>query len=270
MLKQAFEKGGNRMKKLLRVSLLWIASLPLIAREALAQVPTQLPSWFSGWYDAVIPPFQGFVVKTLGFLPELVGILAIVFAGAFVAKWVRIGVRTLLDLDTISRVTTKLTKKPLQRANISTSFGDLVGDVAYYVLILITLVIAVDYYGRAGSSYSLASVILGYLPNVIGAGFVAIVGIVLAAFVAGLVQIAAANLKIDEAEGLGKLTRLAIVIFTAVAVLDRLGISLLLTGKNAQVLFTAVALALALAFGLGGKDIAGKYLSDVIRKYKKD
>lgn len=260
------------MKKLLRVCFLWVVSFPLATKMAWAETGGGVPtlSWFSGLYQGIVPPFQRMAVTVLGFLPEIVGALVIVTIGALIAKGVQLGVQAVLGLEVVEKATTKVVKKPLTSGGINLTLGELIGNLLYYVLIAITVVLAVDYSGLLANSSELIASLLGYIPRVVAAIFVSILGVLLANFFGALVRLIAANLNIEQSEGLSRLTRLAIVIFTGIVALRELGVAFSLTGRNLETLFLAVSLALALSFGLGGKDIAAKYLAGVVKKYTKE
>ena len=260
------------MKKLLRVCFLWVVSFPLVAQTARAETGGGVSplSWLLGLYQGIVPPFQRLAVTLLGFLPEIVGALVIVTIGALIAKGVQIGVQTVLGLAAVAKATTKVVKKPLTAGGINLTLGELIGNLLYYVLIAITVVLAVDYSGLLANSSELIASLLGYIPRVVAAIFVSILGVLLANFFGVLVRLIAANLNIEQSEGLSRLTRLAIVIFTGIVALRELGVAFSLTGRNLETLFLAVSLALALSFGLGGKDIAAKYLAGVVKKYTKE
>jgi len=199
-----------------------------------------------------------------------VGALVIVTIGALIAKGVQMGVQAVLGVKAVEKITTKVVKKPLAAGGITLTLGELIGNLLYYVLIAITVVLAVDYSGLLANSSELIGRLLGYIPRVVGAIFVSILGVLLANFFGALVRLIAANLNIEQSEGLSKLTRLAIMIFTGVVAVRELGVAFSLTGRNLEILFLAVSLALALSFGLGGKDIAAKYLAGVVKKYTKE
>jgi hypothetical protein len=128
------------------------------------------------------------------------------------------------------------------------------------------LVMAVDALGLPKASDVLAG-LFDYVPRVIAALLVLVVAVFLASFVAAIVQTAAGNAKMPRPEILAGLTRWAIVIFAATVALVELGITPLLVTTTFNIILAGLCLALALAFGLGSKDIVAKWLEDIRRKY---
>jgi hypothetical protein len=101
---------------------------------------------------------------------------------------------------------------------------------------------------------------LEYAPKVVAAAVVLILGLFLASFLAGVVRAAAANAGLAESHALATLVRYAVVAFTAAVTLEELGIAPELVRSAFVILFGAVALAWALAFGLGCKDLARDWM----------
>jgi hypothetical protein len=88
----------------------------------------------------------------------------------------------------------------------------------------------------------------------------------LASFVSGIVQIAAGNAKLPKPELLAGISRWAIIIFALTIALAQLGIGTLLVTTTFNIILGGIVLALALAFGLGGKDAAARYLEELKEK----
>jgi hypothetical protein len=105
--------------------------------------------------------------------------------------------------------------------------------------------------------------VLGYLPNVFIAAFVLIVGGILADFVRKIVTGGAAVARVHSAKMVGSIVYYAIWILAIVTALDKLGVF----GYFGQILFTGIVLmitiAFGIAFGLGGKDAAARWISRV-------
>jgi small-conductance mechanosensitive channel len=99
-----------------------------------------------------------------------------------------------------------------------------------------------------------------YLPSVFIAVVILIVGVLLGNFFGRAALIASVNAGIKLSGLLSKSVKTIIVLFAFVMALDQLGIGRQTVVAAFTIIFGGVVLALALAFGLGGKDIAKKYL----------
>jgi len=126
-------------------------------------------------------------------------------------------------------------------------------------------VMVVNALGLPNASDVLAT-LFAYVPKVIAALFVLVVAMFLASFVSGIVQIAAGNAKLPKPELLAGISRWAIIIFAVTIALAQLGIAALLVTTTFNIILGGIVLALALAFGLGGKDAAARYLDELKQK----
>ncbi len=89
----------------------------------------------------------------------------------------------------------------------------------------------------------------------------------LGTFVSGIVRTATLNANIPQPELLSALSHHAIVIFALIIALGQLGIATILVNTTFNILFGAICFGLALAFGLGGRDAAAKYIDDLKKRY---
>ncbi len=108
--------------------------------------------------------------------------------------------------------------------------------------------------------------LLSFFPNVIAAGLLLLVGVLLANFFSEAALIATVNAQIQEARLIASLIRWAILLFTAAMVLTELGIAKEIVVAAFSILFGGVVLALSIALGLGGRNIARDALE---RRWKK-
>ncbi|MFC1821591.1 hypothetical protein ACFL9T_02710 [Thermodesulfobacteriota bacterium] len=99
-----------------------------------------------------------------------------------------------------------------------------------------------------------------YIPNVVAAIMVLILGILFGNLLSAVVRTAASNAGLSSAEGMGKIALYAIIVFSAAIALIQLGIGEEIVGSAFGLAFGSIALAFGLAFGLGGKDVAADYL----------
>jgi hypothetical protein len=128
--------------------------------------------------------------------------------------------------------------------------------LVYWLVLLATIVASVSTVGLTQVSGVLNRCLV-YAPRIIAAVVVLILGLFLASLLAGVIRAAAANAGIAESDALSALVRYAVVAFTAAVTLEELGIAPELVRSAFVILFGAVALAMALAFGLGWRTWRG-------------
>ena len=111
----------------------------------------------------------------------------------------------------------------------------------------------------------LMDVVLGFIPNVVSGVFILILGMFIAQFISVLVHLVARNTDMPNPELLSRLTKLSILVYVGILFLREVGFFTLFEGTTYPVVIIGVVAALALAFGLAGKDVAARYLN-VFRK----
>jgi len=86
---------------------------------------------------------------------------------------------------------------------------------------------------------------------------------------AGIIRTAAGNAGIKQARLLGQITQVVVIGFAIVVSLEQLNIGRIIIASAVQIILAAIGLGMAIAFGLGCKEIAGKYMADTLNKLKK-
>jgi hypothetical protein len=155
----------------------------------------------------------------------------------------------------------------LEKGGISYSLSELIGIICYWLALLVTVVVALSPVGLI--TPGLVDKVVSYIPNVVLAIFILIVGMFIATLLKNIVLTAAGNAGLRQGVALGKIVEIIVVIFAALMSLEQLGIGVTITEVTLSVILGSVGLAMALAFGLGCKDLAGKFVSDLVEKMKK-
>jgi flagellar biosynthesis protein FliQ len=208
----------------------------------------------------LLEPGRDFLARLVALLPNLAVALLILLLGWVLAKFTRLVIfRFLLAVRFDIASERAGIDDVLVRADIRQGPAELLATLVYWLILLVVLMTAVHTVGLSALSDVLNQV-LRYIPKVIAAVVVLILGLFFASFLAGAVKAAAANAGLAESDALAHLTRYAIVAFTIAVTLEELGIAPALVRSAFVILFGAVALALALAFGLGCKDLAREWV----------
>ena len=218
------------------------------------------------WDNLSVEPVREMLTRLIGYLPTLLGALVILIVGWIVAKVIRGIVNRLLKVIRFDKLADKAgISEILSKGGFKATTGEVLSGLVYWLVIIMVLVIVVNALGLPQASDVLES-LFAYIPNVIAAIFVLVIGMFLANFVSGIVRTAAGNANLPKPEVLAGISRWAIIIFAATISLRELGIAPLLVTTTFNILFGGVCLALALAFGLGGKDAAAKYIEQLQKK----
>lgn len=213
------------------------------------------------WAVVFTGAFQDMWAGIVDFVPQLV--IAIII---FIIGWVlgvalgRVVAQIIRALKVDSILKSLGTEEVLTRAGFRLDSGAFIGALVKWFVIIVFLIASIDVLGLTEVNFFLRDVVLGYLPNVIVAALILIVAAVIADAIHKLVVGSAKAASIPSAHFMGGVAKWAIWIFAILAALNQLGIA----GAFAQTLFTGLvamlALAAGLAFGLGGKEAASRYI----------
>lgn len=203
-------------------------------------------------------------IQLAGYLPKLVGLLVILVVGSLVAAGVVTLLRLFLNFIKLEKGVKKI-KVPeiLKKGGIGLSLSELLSEIAFFLIIIVTLIVALEYYGLVTAP--LTAQILSYVPNVIAAVFILVLGMLVAILISGIITLVGGNVKIAQSELLGNIAKYAIITVSGLLALRELGGGIVLADKSRDILFAGIVLALALAFGLGAKDRAGKLLDKIFK-----
>ena len=155
----------------------------------------------------------------------------------------------------------------LRRGGIRKTLSELIGVLIYWLVMLLVFMTALNALGMTVAASLLDKVIL-YIPNVIAAVFILALGIFFSSMLGTVVRTASSNAGITQAKFLGQLTQVVIMIFAAIITLEQLNIASSVLNLAINIILASMGLALAIAFGLGSKDAAGKLMDDFIGKLK--
>lgn len=222
------------------------------------------------WLTVVVTdPVKAMLIKVSGYIPTIVGAILILVIGWLVAKLVEsvvVRVLKILKLDVVSDKAG--VAKILAQGDIKGSLSEVLGIITYWLVILITIVTALNSLNLTVAA-DLISRLVEYVPNIIAAIFVLVLGTYLAGFVGAVVKTSAANAGISNAKLLSEVTKIILVIFAIAVAIEQLKIAANLIGMALNIILAAAGLGFALAFGLGCKDIAAKSAQDFLNKLKK-
>jgi hypothetical protein len=217
----------------------------------------------------VVDPVKAMLVKIWSYIPSLAGAIVILVVGWLIAKLVEVIVARVLKTVRLDMASDKAgISNVLAQGEIRLTLSELIGAVVYWLVILVVIATALNALNLTIAA-DLVSRLVGYVPNILGAIFILVLGAFLANFIGAIVRTSASNAGIRNAKGLGKITQTLLVIFAVIIAIEQLQIASALIVLSVNVILISIGLGLALAFGLGCKDIAGKAMSDMINSLKK-
>lgn len=207
-----------------------------------------------------INPFDRFLDNMLRFLPDFLTAVVIFLAGLFIGfllKVILARVFKVLALDRLSRRTGL--DDMLGRSGIRDPLSLLAAKFFGGITVAIFAVIAVHTINVPAAGRLLERFFL-YLPNVFVALLILIVGYLLSNFLSRAALIAAVNAGFSLSGLVGRLVRYVVLIVSCTMALEHLGIGSETVIIAFAIIFSGVVLAFAIAFGIGGRNVARDYL----------
>ena len=210
----------------------------------------------------VVAPLQSAVNQLLTYAPSILGALLILFIGGILAKFIEQLIVKSLKLITLDKIAEQLQISAiLARGGIRRKLSELIGAIIYWLVMLAFVMTALNALNLTVAA-ELFQQIVGFLPNVLAAVFILVVGAFAAAFLSATVRTAAGNSGILQAHLLGQAVQTIVVVFAFVAALQQLQIQFV--GEVFLIILAGLSLGTAIAFGLGCKDLAGRWVSGLV------
>jgi flagellar biosynthesis protein FliQ len=210
--------------------------------------------------DMYLEPLRVFLHQAADFLPRLGLALVVLIAGWILAKMARFAiVRTLRAINFNILTERAGVDGFLRDGGIQADTTEILALLTYWLVILAALVIGFNGLGLTYITDLLGRVLL-FVPKVMVALLILAFGAYFARFVGNAVCAYFRNVHLQDADLLGKLAQYAILTFVVLIALDQVNVGGDIVRQTFLIVLAGVVFALALAFGLGGKDWAAEML----------
>jgi hypothetical protein len=216
------------------------------------------------WGDVFNSSLQDLWFGFIQFAPKL--ILAIIF---FIIGWVLGNLvakafEQVFGALKIDKLFQSIGAEDLfRKAGIHLNTGYFIGQIVKWFIIIVFLLPSLSLVGLDSINSFLTDGVLAFLPRVIVAALILIIATVVAGAISKAISVGAKSMNVHSANMLGVIAKYAVWTFAFIIALGQLGVA----PAYMQILFTGIiamfALGGALAFGLGGKDAAGEFISKV-------
>jgi flagellar biosynthesis protein FliQ len=207
-----------------------------------------------------LEPLRSFLISVGEFLPRLALALVVLLAGWVIAKMVRFAIAKGLRAVNFNVLTERAGMDGFLRdGGIRSDTAGLLALLFYWLVILASLVIGFNLLGLTYITDLLGRVVL-FLPKVMVALLILAFGAYFAKFVGNAVTAYGRNVHLQDADILGRIAQYAILAFVVLIALDQVNVGGDIVRQTFLIVLAGVVLALALAFGIGGKDWAAEML----------
>jgi hypothetical protein len=200
------------------------------------------------------------------YVPALFGALVILFAGYLLARLIERGTERFLRKVRFNDMLERGgVMQAVERSGSHLNPVRVAANIVFWFVMFIVMLVAANALGLQ-SLADVFSELVSYIPSVIAAIVIVIVGIVLGGFVGGLIMASAG--AIHGGPTLARVGKGGIIVIAVFMAMQELGVATEIVTTAFAILFGAVALALALAFGLGNRDLAGEVTREWYGRYK--
>jgi hypothetical protein len=217
------------------------------------------------WRGAIMDSLNKFLAKVITFVPNLLAMITILIIGFLIAWIVKIVLLRFLKAVQFDKVSERWgLAHILSKGGMTYSPANLLSGFFYWVIVLITLILGVNALEVAATQNFIAR-FFNYLPNLFAAVIILAIGYLIAIFLSQAALIAAVNAQIDSAGLLSRVVRWFIIILSLTMALYQLGIAESIIIVAFTVIFGGIVLALAIAFGWGGRELAKDFLEKLYK-----
>lgn len=223
---------------------------PNVAYDTVDAMTRDLGSSFRDAFDPLIDlapeALAAVLILVLGF------VVAKVLAGVTAALCQTIGLQTAAERSGLAT--------SMKQVGIQRNVPAIIGLIVFWLLMCVSIMAGFTVLGLEVVSDAMQQVV-NYIPNLLVATVVIVVGLLLASFVRGVVATSADRVGISYAEQLANGCYYILALMTFIAAFQQLHIEFALLEQMLLIAFAALALGFGLAFGLGGKEVMGGILA---------
>ncbi len=217
------------------------------------------------WQRAVVEPLSQLWQQGMNFLPQLLAALVVLLLAAAAGWVVKQVVYRGLRLLRFERLAEPLgLGVVVERVGLYRGTSYVAGQLAGGLVLLLGLLLALNALGPPGSDLVLRFFL--YLPHLLTAALILVVGGLAAGFFARSALIAAVNAQLTSARLLAGAVRVFIWLLAIIITCEHLGIGGLTLAITFGVIFGGLVIGLAIAFGLAGKDLARQALESLLHR----
>jgi len=219
-------------------------------------------------FNIFIESSQQFLNEIAQALPKIIGAILILIIGWLIAKLIKRLLVKILKLVRFNFLTEKSgIDKFLKEGGLKINATDIIGTLFYWFIMLIVIMATLNSLNLTAAS-TLFNQIMLYIPNIIVAIIILIIGIYLARMVSQIIKTSLKSMQDKTSNLISQITFVAIIILTVFVTIGQLNIAQEIVTSAFQLIFGAICLALALAFGLGGREKASEILNELLKKNK--
>jgi small-conductance mechanosensitive channel len=205
--------------------------------------------------EAVLSSFERAVGQAADIGPKLLGAVIVMVVGYLVSRVVARFVATLSEKLGLQRAAERSgLAESMKNAGVERTIPQIVGTITFWLLMCVFLVASCDILNMPGMTVAIEKVV-AYIPKVLVATILVVVGLLLSAFIRGVVATSTDRVGISYSQQLANGCYYILALMTFIGAFRQLDIEFELLNYAILIVFAAVALAFGLSFGLGGREV---------------
>lgn len=212
--------------------------------------------------EALQIAWKGFLL----FLPRLIGALVVLVIGWFLAVGLGKLIAEILKQLRFNKIFDRAGwREAFQKAELKVNPSEFIGAIAKWILVIVFLLASVEILGFVQFADFLKRVVT-WLPNLIVASAIFVVTVIVTDILEKVIKASVEKMEVGYAGFLGVAIRWAIYIFAGLAILLQLGVTPTIIDTLIKGVVGMITLSFGLAFGLGGKEAAAKFIGEIKQK----
>lgn len=222
---------------------------------------------YNEWFLLVIQPF---LQSLISFVAKLILAIVVFVIGYLISVGIGRIITEILKSIKFNKLFDKEGwHKALQKANVDVDPSEFIGAIVKWAFVIVSLLIAVDILNLAQFGMILTQV-LNYLPNVVVAALIFVVAVIISDIIEKIVRVTVERMRLSHGYLAASIIKWAIWVFTVFLILEQL----LPNSDLIKTLYMAIVwgvvgtltFGVAIAIGLGGKDVASEVIRDMKNK----
>lgn len=236
------------------------AAAPVV-EKTVTETTTTAHNMIDSSKDAVVNSFQKAYEQVIGVAPAIVAMVAVIVIGYVVARFVGRAMTTLAEKIGLQNAADQSgLADSMHHMGLQRNVPAIIGNIVFWLLMCVFLMAGFNILGLQAVSDAMQEIV-HYIPNLLVATVVVVVGLLIATFLRGVVATSADHVGLSYAEHLANGCYWVFAMLTFVAAFDRLGIKFELLQNLILIGAGSLAVGFGLAFGLGGRDVMAGILA---------
>jgi len=211
--------------------------------------------------SALMQSIQEALLPVIQLLPRLFGALVMLAVGYLVARFVARAITVVCEKMRLQVAAERGGLiESMKKVGIQKTVPQIMGVIGFWLLISVFLMTVCNILQLEAVTGAM-QVVVGYIPKLLVATVIVVVGLLIATFLRGVIATSADRVGITYAQQLAAGSYYVLALMVFMAAFDQLEIEFALLNQAILIIFAALAIGFGLAFGLGGRDVMGGILA---------